>query len=351
MIQNNKSPDVIFITGATSKIGFGHIYRSLSLAKGFRQQNFLPSFILKPWSKSAAFLIRKENFCLQPQQQINKNAITIIDGYHIPTKFDQKIMKDRFVVRIDDLVTKDRHYSQVIINPQIYASPNEYINRTRSSAAILSGPKFSLLDPAFSNALASPPRRLNRSNPFKLVATFGGTDEAHLSLRLLKALKPLKFSWRLKLILGHSSRYYQEQVKRQAAANDRIEIITVLSPQRFAETLAESDLAIIAAGTTCYQTIAVGTPTIAIAVGNDQEHIAQTLANYQALEYLGHEKKLTSKLITNAINTIAKNINRRKILQRKGRQLIDGKGIYRATKEIIRLYNYWKHDPILPSRH
>ena len=104
------------------------------------------------------------------------------------------------------------------------------------------------------------------------------------------------------------------------------------SPKNFYELLTKGDIALVAGGITMFEVAAMGIPSIAI-----PQHIHQ-IENINSLK----KKKITCSInsgmkfcrnkLENKINNLINDYKQRKLMNRKGIDYIDGKGLYRTLQ-------------------
>jgi spore coat polysaccharide biosynthesis predicted glycosyltransferase SpsG len=100
----------------------------------------------------------------------------------------------------------------------------------------------------------------------------------------------------------------------------------------------ESDIAISAGGTTCYELAYFGIPNIIITIADNQLKNAKDLDKQKVSIYLGKKDDVTTDKITEKAKELIDNSNLRKSISLNGKKLIDGKGKKRIV-EALECYN------------
>ncbi|MFB6255831.1 MAG: glycosyltransferase [Haloplanus sp.] len=92
-----------------------------------------------------------------------------------------------------------------------------------------------------------------------------------------------------------------------------------------------ADLAVSATGTTIYELLALGTPTVGLPQADNQEPIADALAEREAIVVPDGKTRLSD-----AIRDLAADADRRRTLRERGRALVDGEGVHRVYDAVVR---------------
>ena len=105
----------------------------------------------------------------------------------------------------------------------------------------------------------------------------GGVDISNYTLRVLKELVKSQHANTcfFTIVIGASYPYTSSLSEFIATSNLQVTVLSDVN--NMAELMSESDLCIGAAGSTSWERCCLGLPTIAIAVANNQEEIAQEL--------------------------------------------------------------------------
>jgi spore coat polysaccharide biosynthesis predicted glycosyltransferase SpsG len=88
----------------------------------------------------------------------------------------------------------------------------------------------------------------------------------------------------------------------------------------------QADLAISAGGSSCYELMYFGIPTLIIIVANNQVSIANELNRQHIGISLGRKNEIQHEYLKKKIKELLENRSLRKRLRQNGRRLVDGKG-------------------------
>jgi spore coat polysaccharide biosynthesis predicted glycosyltransferase SpsG len=185
---------------------------------------------------------------------------------------------------------------------------------------VVGGLRMSCLRPEFWGlpAPADVPERIRRV----LVTTGGGDPGGHavaLGLTVNQALPDSEIT----LVRGPQASYPDP---------DAIRVLD--RPDSLLEVLMDVDLVVTMAGSSLLEALAVGTPTVALVVAENQRAAARVLVERGATEVFAPE---SLDLIAGAVSKLAGDRARRRQCVRRGRELVDGYGALRVAFLLWRL--------------
>lgn len=313
---------VSIITEGFRNTGYGHITRCISLYQAFQERKIFPTLYVNGDEKSKKFLINFNyeiiDWLNHPAQLIKKiinSDILIIDSYLASKEFYDNIYKfTKILLIIDDYMRID-YSAGIVLNGTINAEQFQYPNK--KEVEYLLGSKYIPIRKAFWDI----PNRKYKNNLSLILITFGGQDIRNLTLPVVKALIDYDPDLKLKVVFGNKN---SEEFKEEQKIN--AEFYFSVNEEEMKNLMLECDLAIAAAGQTLYELAATGTPTIAVAVADNQRH------NINEWHEAGF---LLEPIYYNDINCIKKIIDQvekmksiriRKKLGKNGKAKVDGKG-------------------------
>ena len=313
-----------------SKIGRGHIMRTLVLAKELAKTNdvFYVSRNKEEFLGGVSKL-KEEGFLVKQIDGENLiNEITkidadllITDSYDVSEDYF-KITKKYFkkTMYIDDLnnIFCDVDY---ILNQNIGTERWEY--RCSSNCKKLLGTKYTLLRNEF-----------RETNPIKIndkiknvLITMGGADPLEATPRLIKMLECLPFTFHV--IIGKNFKninFYKEY-------GNKNEQFKFYYDPNIVEVMKNCDIAITACGSTIYELSVLGIPTLGIVVADNQEKIAEIGHEENILINLGYVDKLEKTKILDSMEALF-NYENRKYMQKKQISTVDKNGVFNIIDEL-----------------
>jgi spore coat polysaccharide biosynthesis predicted glycosyltransferase SpsG len=160
----------------------------------------------------------------------------------------------------------------------------------------------------------------------------GGSDAENAMPTVLRAFEGTDLAVTAIIGPGFTNR---NEIERTVSGMDT-DISLAADPDDLPERMFDADFAVSAAGSTVYELLATGTPTIGIPQVPNQEPIARALANRGAILYCG---ETAVDPITTRIETMCAHTDVRRSLRERGRLLVDGRGqqrVYRRLTELRR---------------
>ena len=264
---------IYFRADGNSKMGLGHVIRSLALAEMLREEFELTFLIRNPLESLRSQILRtchhlielpapKSDLAEASEIAINylkEGAIIILDGYHFKTAYQERLKAvNSKLVCIDDIYAF--HFlADAIINHAPGLSPQVYSKETYSSLHL--GLDFSLLRPPF---LAAAQQTRKITSLKRVFLCFGGADIHNVSLQVLQFLAQIPEELeQVDVVLGGAN-VFRNEIRTFAANCSTLQIVPHerLSAQEMADLMTQNDLAIVPASSILYEVTAVKMPVI-----------------------------------------------------------------------------------------
>jgi UDP-2,4-diacetamido-2,4,6-trideoxy-beta-L-altropyranose hydrolase len=361
------APHLLLRADAAVAMGSGHLMRCLALAHAWRQAG-----------GKATFLTHTDRTALLPQVcEAGHELITLphphphpqdltttiqvmrscgarwlaLDGYHFDADYHAAIRAAGLrLLAIDDNAHLPRYEADLILNQNLHAAQLAYA--LPASARLLAGPRYALLRPEFTAGRGV--RRADGNGLRRILVTLGGSDPHNVTAAVLHALNHLAaISPEIRLQVdvavgpGNPHRAMLEQMQRQSAHT--IELVTpriswhatqeqaaTTSAPAMSELMAQADVAISAAGSTCWELARMGLPALLIVIAANQEQIAQSLEAAGCAISLGRSQDLTPERIATTLAALLADKARCQAMRLAGRRLVDGRGAARVVDTLRR---------------
>ena len=264
----------------------------------------------------------------------NSNDVdwVVTDHYDINSGYIQKIKDDGFkVLSIDD--TSQTYYSSdLVVNQNVGYERLEF--HTDNTTSLLLGPKYVMIR----DELLRRDEKKFRKHVEKILITLGGSDNNNLTINILKILKEI-INKNIEIIVVFSPlNKINDEFQSKISTLDNSNFRFLFSPKNIADLYIESDLAVSAGGSSCYELAYFGIPNMIITVADNQLNVAKELDKNNVSIYLGRKEELTSRIIEQNILRLINDSSRRKKMVENGMSLIDGKG----KQRIIEAMNNFK---------
>ncbi len=322
---------VVFRVDASSQIGTGHIMRCLTLAEYLKNDGIDISFICRKNSGNLRDKIIKKGFrlfeleppgkprhddklfhsnwlevtqkedaeqCKQILEKIKTDWL-VVDHYALDHEWesDLKHLCTNIMV-IDDLADRN-HNCDLLVDQTFGRIAEHYIDLVPKDCTLLVGSEYSLLRPEFSEWRSYSMERRSQVNLKNLLIAMGGVDFENHTEEVLTKLDScaLPYDLNITVVLGRHYPHLESLKMRVERSKHTINI--QVDVENIAEIMANSDLAIGAAGSMSWERCCLGLPTIQIITAENQKFLAEKLSKINA-SLLVNENNSLESLINNA---------------------------------------------------
>jgi UDP-2,4-diacetamido-2,4,6-trideoxy-beta-L-altropyranose hydrolase len=350
---------VLFRVDANAQIGSGHLMRCLALAQAWQksgervafataqpierlESEKMRTFAVTAAAGSAADCEQTCAFAAEVDA-----AWIVVDGYRFPADFQTGVKARGFrLMIIDDHGAAGRYAADLVLDQNPTAAAARYADRA-SSTRLLLGTRYTLLRAEFEAW-----RSWHRTFPGKIqriIVTFGGADPVNATRKVLAGLASLEDVEVIAVLGAHFTGEVAESTNLRVLRDVR----------DMPALMAGCDLAITAAGSTCWELAFLQTPMLVMPIAENQMPIADALAASGAAVNLGWHAEVSPQDIADALAALVESETRRRTMGEAGRALIDGEGaarvladlkksllqIRRATVADCRLIWEWSNQP------
>jgi UDP-2,4-diacetamido-2,4,6-trideoxy-beta-L-altropyranose hydrolase len=314
-------------------IGFGHLVRTGALAATVLESGGDVTYLTRTPTSARRVCPEDIEAIELPDSEVgavcrwvdetNPN-IVFTDSYNANTDYQQTL---RSIANASAVVLDDARYTvcaDYLINGNIYA-PDLTYEWTGPEPTWCLGTDYLLVrDPVCQQAEDPEPFR---ETPKRVVVTMGGSDIQGATPTAVRAFDGLGVA--VDVVIGPGFDNHG-RIHRAVGATEA-QFALYEDPENFRELIARADVAVSAAGSTTYELLAVGTPTIAIPQADNQEPIANTLADRGAIERVDSAAMET---LPERIESLLSDADRRRELRKRGRELVDCRGTERIYRSV-----------------
>lgn len=309
--------NIVFRTDASLQIGIGHVMRSLTLADTLRAAGSQCHFICREHPGNLIAHIRQRGFTVsvlpaateecvgtaelaieaqtsyanwlgadwatdaaQTKVGVGATAVDwlIVDHYAIDARWEQSLRPlCRKMMVIDDLADRP-HDCDLLLDQNLGRDVRDYTQFVPEGCAVLVGPDYALLRPEFAALRNESLRRRVNPRLKHLLIAMGGVDQDDATGKVLEALQdcPLPADLRITVVMGPHAPWLE---RVQLLAKQMLQPTEVkVDVDNMAQLMANSDLAIGAAGSTSWERCCLGVPSIIDVQAANQQLIANALA-------------------------------------------------------------------------
>lgn len=221
----------------------------------------------------------------------------VVDHYALDRRWEEALAPHhRKLLLIDDLADRP-HRCDLLLDQNLGRQPEHYAQWVPAHCQVLTGPHYALLRPEFA---ALRPYSLQRRHAEpglrQLLITMGGVDHPNATGQVLQALKTcaLPADCRITVVMGLTAPWLQnvrEMAEQMPWPSD-----VVVNVSDMAQRMADSDLAIGAAGSTSWERCCLGLPTLMVVLAVNQQAGAQALEAAHAARLIGDVSDIAMQL-------------------------------------------------------
>ncbi len=274
--------------------------------------------------------VEKYEFC---DIHFEKNDIVVVDSYFANKKYLDKLNAKCHTVYFDD-EHKDIYNVSMIINYNLYYTLYDYKDEYCNRSKLLLGGAYVPLRDEFEHV---PERFVENAVP-QILIIVGGSDNYHVIKYILEnGNQYLIPKYMYHIIVGRYNKD-KEIIYRLAEGYDNIYLYENVT--NMSELMSKCDIALSAASTFLYEACACSLPTVYFCVAPNQKNDRVGFENAKAHFYAGDVTEDFYGTVDNGVRLVEEILSdHEKYLSMKKRlpNVVDGKGAYRITEEIIKL--------------
>ena len=269
---------VLFRVDAQPEIGYGHLYRSLALAK-MLNEDFDISFamgkvddgvrlmlseadfhliLLKPFDYTFPDKRENEELAFDLSECIQDFDLVVLDGYWFGPNYQSKLREfDVKVLLIEDKGSGS-YKADVLINPAEGLSSENYTIDNDKAQKLL-GSKYALLREPFLRAARETTAQDRKD--FDVFICFGGSDILNKTLEVTKWFID-HTSVNLRIVVGNAYPHMESLQEFAFNHSARITLLKGLSPDEMVEEMKSASLGVVPASGILLESIACRLPVI-----------------------------------------------------------------------------------------
>lgn len=256
----------------------------------------------------------------------------VVDHYGLSSLWHQQIRRAWPAVRIavvDDLANRP-------LDPDLLIDHNTFVGNladryqpwlaTDRDVGLCLGPEFALIDTFYSGFHGALPRRKQLQ---RLLISLGGAGDVQLLEKILTALSELKIpGLQIQLVQGGFAR--DSQIIQNLC--EQMNVHQMSSLPTLAPLMASCDAAIGGGGTTTWERLCLGIPSITYALADNQEEYSKALGDQGLIQFLGQSKRFDKEIFKEAVSQLHEKPEYLQQQSAKSMELVDGKGCIRVAR-------------------
>lgn len=345
------TPRILFRADASTRIGTGHVMRCLTLADVLAQHGASCAFVSRLQAGHLVDFVREGGYeCIAlPESAADAEADAretiaavphsatdwlVVDHYGLDARWEQMLRtRCRGLMAIDDLADRP-HDCDLLLDQNLGRHPADYCTLVPATARVLTGAAYAMLRPEFARLRESSLSRRRNGPVRELLVSLGGTDPDNNTAQVLQALAvaELPANCRVTVVMGAKAPWLDDVRRRADALPYPAEV--VVNARDLAARMAQSDLAIGAAGTTAWERCCLGLPTLIVLQAENQRPGAKALAAAGAAILLPEGGRFGAELASQVarLTSDAAALSR---MQDANAAVTDGLGAGRVAAELL----------------
>lgn len=259
--------------------------------------------------------------------ELPRTSWLVVDHYCLDARWEDTVRTQaERILAIDDLADR-QHDCDLLLDSNYGRDAMDYLKLVPSNCRLLIGPRYAMLRREFSEWRERSLARL-RWPINRILISMGGVDRTDATSMALDALdaNPRTVDAEKNVIMGQHSPWLTK-ISRQAANMPHTHVH--VSVGNMAEFMANSDLAIGAAGSTSWERCCLGLPTLAVILADNQRLSASALDAAGVQVTVGEQGVMNSRL-AERLSQLDEHAMTNMSLQ--ARALVDGFGVRRALE-------------------
>lgn len=320
---------VAFRTDASTQIGTGHVMRCLTLADALRERGAKCRFVCREHPGNLLDLVRERGYealALPIDIRASRESLTahtawlgadvetdaqetraalaesaidwlIVDHYGVDSRWERQLRAAcRKLMVIDDLADRP-HVCDLLLDQNLGRSIQDYAPLLPSNCTVLAGPKYALLRPEFASQRPYSLARRAKAELQHVLITMGGVDKDNATGKVLDALyenRLLPLNCRITVVMGQHAPWFEKVRAKAAMLPWSVEV--AVNVRDMAKIMADSDIAIGAAGGTSWERCCLGLPAIIVVLAENQRLGARALHELGAALMLGDRDVIAEDL-------------------------------------------------------
>lgn len=359
---------------ASATMGTGHAMRCLALAEAWQDSGGDVVFAMAESGEAVRERLLAESCEVRAvsgragseddSRQLTALAVerqaewVVVDGYQFGAEYQDALkMAGVRVLLLDDYGHAAHYSADLILNQNVCASAEMYADREPRTRLLL-GPRYCLLRREFIRRRGWE-RKISHTAR-RVLVTMGGSDPENLTQRAISALDLVSQGDVEAIVVTGGSNPRRESLRQLGARCNRPgpKVSVQAGVSDMAELMAWADVAIAAAGSTCWELCFMGLPSLLIDAAENQKGLAQELHRLGCAIHLGGARDVLPAKIAEQLGILLDGEELRRSLSQRCRQLVDGEGAARvaailshrlqlrpARIEDARLLWEWANDP------
>ena len=317
----------VFRCDASPSIGAGHAMRCLATAETLAWASWGVEFVSAAGTVEAAPAIGYAGIPIRPATPGNLVGanLVVFDHYGIDAAEEGRMAGDLPVrVAFDDAPSR-QHDVDILIDPTPERIAADYRQRVRNDTLVLAGVSYAQLRRSWrAQRVAALARRKEVGPARRILVSMGATDPGNATIKVLAALAATNLDLDVDVVLGAGAPH-SRAVKAAMGDRGRLHV----NPTDLPRLVADADIAVGAAGSSCFERACLGLPSIIVVLADNQVELSKAFAKAGAARVVTGADLQEPAALGRIIAELVENDEGRVAMTVAGAKLADGRGALR----------------------
>ena len=332
---------------ANSRMGTGHVMRSLALAQSWQAAGGVAVFLMADsplalnlrladegietrWIKAPSGSLADADETVRGFRESDAELL-VIDGYHFDAAFQRRLKQHgTTVLALDDYGHAAEYTADFVLNQTNCADENLYVRRAPHTRLLL-GTSYVSFRREFWPWVGH--ERLHLERARRILVTLGGSDPDLVTAKVIDALCQAELGdCDVTVVLGAGNAHIRPISQQFRHSGLRGQVI--VNAANMPELMASTDLAITAGGSTIWELALLGVPCISLVLAANQEACLCDLAAKGSVLNLGRHDEATLESIARAARDLIRDQLWRTEMSRRLSSYVDGRGAQRVLAAV-----------------
>lgn len=320
--------DVVFRCDASPVIGMGHLMRCLSSAETLAWAGWRVAFAASP-ETAALPALATSGYELR-DAAVLAGDWAVFDHYGIGASEERAARRFAAGVAAFEDIPGRIHDADILLDPTPERQAHAYSSLVPNMARILTGAAMAQIHPRWRSARANSVAR-RRGTARRIIVSMGATDPSNVSARVLSCLRESCPTVEVDVVLSSAARHL-ETIRAGLRANETLHVDAPDLP----DLLAQADLAIGAAGSSCFERALMGLPSIIVQLADNQGDLIGPFDRAGAAQAVTVDVLNTPDSFGECIRMLAADEQRLFTMSQRAAALVDGRGTQRLLAALAR---------------
>jgi UDP-2,4-diacetamido-2,4,6-trideoxy-beta-L-altropyranose hydrolase len=321
----------LFRCDASPAIGAGHAMRCLATAETLKWASWEVAFMSSGETLQTVPALAREGVSLTADGDLADSDVIVFDHYDIDAAGERQTAGALpRTVAFEDRPNR-RHDVDILVDPTPLRQRKSYDGLVGAETVRLVGPAYAQLRRSWLTKRADALARRSRNwDVRRVLVSMGATDPLNATAKVLEALAHIEGAFELDVVLGPSAPHLAV-IREALAGRGTLHV----DPPDFPRLVADADLAIGAAGSSCFERACLGLPALIVELADNQADLIAAFEDCGAARAATRQQLEDSLWLARIISELIDDEEARAAMSETGQRLVDGRGPQRLLLNMI----------------